>query len=124
MSKSNQEIIVEFIAAWSNLNPQELASYFTEDGTYHNMPIDPISGRDNVEKFITGFIAQWTSTQWDIISIISSGNTVIAERLDKTQIDGKPVSLPCTGVFEMEDGKIKIWRDYFDMQTYVNALQA
>lgn len=123
MPKSNQEIIEEFISAWSNLNPQELASYFTEDGTYHNMPIDPISGRDNVEKFIAGFIAQWTSTQWDIISIVSSGNTVVAERLDKIQIEGKPVNLPCTGVFEMEDGKIKIWRDYFDMQTYVNALQ-
>jgi limonene-1,2-epoxide hydrolase len=24
--------------------------------------------------------------------------------------------LPVTGVFELEDGRIKAWRDYFDMQ--------
>ena len=34
----------------------------------------------------------------------------------------KPVDLPCCGVFEMQDGKIKVWRDYFDMGTYVQAL--
>jgi hypothetical protein len=26
----------------------ELASYFTEDGTYNNMPSSAVSGRDNV----------------------------------------------------------------------------
>ncbi len=28
------------------------------------------------------------------------------------------VDLPCTGVFELESGKIKVWRDYFDFATY------
>ncbi|MCH9784975.1 MAG: limonene-1,2-epoxide hydrolase, partial [Gammaproteobacteria bacterium] len=32
------------------------------------------------------------------------------------------VDLPCCGVFLMEDGKIKLWRDYFDMGTYVSAM--
>jgi len=41
----NEQIIREFIAAWSNLDPVELASYFTEDGTYHNIPSGPITGR-------------------------------------------------------------------------------
>jgi len=26
------------------------------------------------------------------------------------------------GVFEVEGGKIKAWRDYFDMQTYMGQL--
>jgi len=39
-------------------------------------------------------------------------------------VGGKPVNLPCCGVFEMQDGKIKVWRDYFDMGTYVSALRA
>ena len=33
------------------------------------------------------------------------------------------VDLPCTGVFVMENGKIKIWRDYFDLATFQNAAQ-
>jgi limonene-1,2-epoxide hydrolase len=32
------------------------------------------------------------------------------------------VDLPCAGVFEMQGGKIKVWRDYFDLGTYVKAM--
>jgi len=47
---------------------------------------------------------------------------VIAERLDRTQAGDKAVDLPCTGVFELEDGKIKVWRDYFDLGSYARAM--
>ena len=43
---------------------------------------------------------------------------VIVERLDRTEVGDIKVDLPCCGVFEMKEGKIKIWRDYFDMGTY------
>ena len=43
---------------------------------------------------------------------------IAAERLDRTKAGDKAVDLPCTGVFELENGKIKVWRDYFDMATY------
>lgn len=46
----------------------------------------------------------------------------MVERLDRTRVGDKPVDLPCCGVFELENGKIKIWRDYFDMATYTRAL--
>jgi len=35
---------------------------------------------------------------------------------------GPPGDLPGTGVFELENGKIKRWRDYFDLGTYVKSL--
>ena len=41
----NEKIIREFIAAWSNLDADELTGYFTEDGVYHNMPTDPVAGQ-------------------------------------------------------------------------------
>ena len=31
---NNEAIVREFIAAWSRLDPEELASYFCEDGIY------------------------------------------------------------------------------------------
>jgi limonene-1,2-epoxide hydrolase len=31
------------------------------------------------------------------------------------------VDLPCLGVFEMTGGKIKEWRDYFDLSTFMRA---
>ncbi len=119
----NEQIIRQFISAWSRLDPEELSSYFSEDGVYHNMPSGPVRGRENVRKMIAAFIGPWTETQWDILHLVSAGDIVIAERLDRTKAGEKAVDLPCTGVFEMENGKIKVWRDYFDLGTYLKAMR-
>ena len=118
----NEKIIREFIAAWSRLDAEELSGFFADDGVYHNMPSGPVAGRDNVQKMIAGFIGSWTETQWDILNLVSAGDVVIAERLDRTKAGDKAVDLPCTGVFELENGKIKVWRDYFDVGPYAKAM--
>lgn len=119
---NNVEIIRAFIAAWSRLDVDELVSFFTADGVYHNMPLGPVSGQENLRPFIANFLANWTETEWDILNIVGDGDVVIAERLDRTKVGDTSVDLPCCGVFEMRDGKIAIWRDYFDMATYMNAV--
>ncbi len=121
---SNIETIRNFCEAWSRRNPDELAEYFTEDGTYHNMPIQPVSGKETVKGFIANFLATWTETEWEILGIAEAGNTVFCERVDKTKTTQGNVDLPCVGVFEMDGGKIKVWRDYFDMNTFVSAMSA
>ncbi len=118
----NEKIIRDFIAAWSRLDPEEIAGYFAEDGIYHNMPTDPVAGRDNVQAFIAGFAKDWTETNWDILNLIAKEDVVMVERLDRTKLGDKSVDLPCFGIFEMQDGKIKVWRDYFDISTYMNAV--
>ncbi len=119
---NNTEIITEFVSAWSTLDATKLASYFAEDGSYYNMPTQPVVGKDNVENFIQNFLANWTETTWDIINITEKGNLVYCERLDRTKTTAGDVDLPCFGVFEMEDGKIKEWRDYFDLGTFMKAM--
>jgi limonene-1,2-epoxide hydrolase len=119
---SNKQIIRDFIDCWSSLDVDRLADFFTTDGVYHNMPANPVSGRDNVREFIKGFTAGWTATDWEIVSIVEDGDIVVAERVDRTDLGDKHVDLPCVGVFEMENGKIRVWRDYFDLGTYMKAL--
>jgi len=123
-SADNVAIIREFIEAWSSLDADRLAEYFTEDGTYHNMPTQPVSGKENVRQFIRGFLATWTETQWDLLNIVGEGDVVITERLDRTKTSLGDVDLPCAGVFEMEGGKIRVWRDYFDLNTFMSAMQS
>lgn len=118
----NVAVVREFIEAWSSLDAETLASYFTEDGTYYNMPTQPVTGRDNVQKFIAGFLATWKETEWDVLNILGEGSVVFAERLDRTKTTQGHVDLPCVGVFEMEGGKIKVWRDYFDLGTFMRAM--
>jgi limonene-1,2-epoxide hydrolase len=119
---NNKQIVSDFIAAWSSLDVDALVDYFSSDGTYYNMPIQPVSGHDNLRKFISQFLANWEKTDWEVVNIIADGDLVVAERVDRTIVAGHPVDLPCVGVFEMRDGKIFVWRDYFDMATYTKAL--
>lgn len=123
MAQANAKIIADFIAAWSRRDPDELASYFCEDGCYHNIPTGPVHGRVAIRGFIEAFTRDWTSTEWDVLTLMADGDKVMAERLDRTIVGGKPVDLPCCGVFEMQQGQIKVWRDYFDLSTYLNALK-
>jgi limonene-1,2-epoxide hydrolase len=119
---SNAQIIRDFIGAWSTLDADRIVSFFAEDGVYHNMPTAPVAGHERLRAFIAGFIKDWTATQWDILTLIESGDIVIAERVDRTTVRGRNVDLPCCGVFEMSDGKIRVWRDYFDLGAYTKAL--
>lgn len=118
----NETVVRAFIAAWSRLDVEELLAYFAPDGVYHNMPLGPVGGHDKLRPFIQAFLKGWTATSWDIRAILAAGDLVMVERLDRTRVGDKPVDLPCCGVFELENGKIKIWRDYFDMATYTRAL--
>jgi limonene-1,2-epoxide hydrolase len=119
---TNEQIIREFVDSWSELNTDKLVGYFSDDGTYHNMPTQPVKGHENLKKFIAGFISNWSKTEWEIINLIAKDNIVMVERIDRTIVNGKEVNLPCFGIFEMKDGKIVEWRDYFDLATYTNAL--
>lgn len=122
MVTENERVVREFIEAWSRLDPEELAAYFCDDGVYHNMPMQPVAGRQNIEQMIRGFTANWTETRWEILHLVAQGDLVIAERVDRTKAADNAVDLPCVGVFEMEDGKIRLWRDYFDLATYTNGM--
>lgn len=121
-SNANIETVRAFIAAWSRLDTDELVAYFTHDGVYHNMPIAPAAGHEHLRSFISAFLKNWTATRWDVVNIAGAGDVVFVERIDRTMVGDKSVELPCCGVFEMKNGKIAVWRDYFDMATYTRAI--
>jgi limonene-1,2-epoxide hydrolase len=119
--RSNEEIVRDFIAAWSRLDVDEIVAFFTPDGTYHNMMNKPVSGHDNLRKFIGGFIKDWTQTTWDVLNIVSRGDIVMAERLDRTHLGAKKCRsalLWCVRVDEWKD------QNHFDLATYARAIVA
>lgn len=121
-SESNEQLIRDFVAAWSRLDADELVGFFTDDGAYHNMPMMPVSGKANLRTFIATFLEDWSRTDWEILNMASNGSIVFAERVDRSVLGERGVDLPCCGVFEIEEGKIKVWRDYFDLATYTRSL--
>lgn len=122
MAESPVETIRRFCAAWSNLDTDEMIAFFTAEPVYHNMPGPPAEGAEAVRRTIDGFLKTWQRTDWEVLNIAADGDTVFAERVDRTDAGGKHVDLPVVGVFELRDGKIAAWRDYFDLATYQRAM--
>ncbi|MEU8132235.1 limonene-1,2-epoxide hydrolase family protein [Streptodolium elevatio] len=113
----------EFIKAWGRLDPDELAGYFTEDATYHNIPIMPVTGRQEIRDFIAGFVGPFTGAEFTVHHQAVHGDTVLNERTDVfTFPNGNTLEILVMGVFELRDGKIHAWRDYFDLAAVTKAL--
>ena len=122
MKLSPDELVTEFCKKWLTADPDELAGYFTEDAVCHNIPMEPVHGREAIKEFIAGFTAGFDGIDFQVHRQISDGNVVMNERTDVMhRKDGGEIPLPVTGVFEVVDGRIAAWRDYFDLATVTSA---
>ena len=121
MATDPDALVKEFCAAWERMDPDELAAYFTDDGVYHNIPMAPLEGRDAIRDGLAGMKAMISSIRFEIHRQISSGDLVMNERTDHLRMGDAVISLPVVGVFELAGGKIRAWRDYFDMGQFTGA---
>jgi limonene-1,2-epoxide hydrolase len=123
MAVQAEKVVSDFCGAWSKLNTDEIMSFFTDDAVYHNIPMPAAKGKDVIRKTITGLLKGTVSCSFKILHTATAGNIVMNERVDSFEANGKHVSLPVMGVFEItDDGKIKAWRDYFDVAMYTKQL--
>jgi limonene-1,2-epoxide hydrolase len=121
----NTDVIDAFVAAFGKSNIDEIMSFFTPDAVYTNIPMDPPNeGPEMIRKTIEGFIAMSESIEFIVHHTSENLETgvVMNERTDEFKIGDKTVSARVMGVFELEDGKIKAWRDYFDLAEFTSQM--
>jgi limonene-1,2-epoxide hydrolase len=118
------EVVRRFCAVWSNVDPDDIAEFFTDDAVYHNIPMDPITGRDAIKSFIAGFAGGAEQIDFRVRNIVADGDVVLTERIDVFVLPNGKVELPVMGTFEVRDGKIAAWRDYFDMKQFMDQMAA
>ncbi len=114
----NTELVSAFCRAWSNRDVDEILGYFAEDAVYHNMPMPPMRGKPAIKTMLQQIVSPTTWIEWETLNMAEAGNIVFTERVDRFEMAGKKVELPVAGVFEIENGKIEAWRDYFDMAAW------
>lgn len=122
MSANNEQIVRDFCAAWGRRDIDELLTFFTEDAVYHNMPMDAVQGTEQIRNVLQMFVPMAREIEFIVHKITSDGDVVFTERTDRFVMGDKSLELPVAGVFEIDDGKIAAWRDYFDMNTFMSLL--
>ena len=119
--QENIDLVRRFCAAWATADVSELLDYLTDDAIYHNMPIQPVEGKDAIKNVIEQFMTPFDRAEWELLNIAASGDIVLTERVDRF-IGEKSVELPVMGAFEIRDGKIAAWRDYFDLAAWTRQM--
>jgi limonene-1,2-epoxide hydrolase len=118
-----QDFIAAFMKAWPAADTTTLGSFFDEDAVYHNVPIEPVTGRTDIEATFAKFMSMGGRVDVDIIHMVAEGPIVMTERVDHfTRDDGRTISLPMMGVIEVHDGLIAAWRDYFDLSQFTSQV--
>lgn len=118
---TNTETVNLFLQRLHDSKIREAVSMVTEDIFYHNIPMEPIRGKQAFDAFMS------KDTDLEIIDLevlhsAENGPVVMNERADVFRRNGHVLELPVMGVFELEGGLIRSWRDYFDLATFSNFL--
>ena len=114
-AESSERVVRDFCAAVGRHDAEALRPFFSDDVVYHNIPMDPAVGIDATMAFIEGFFGMFESMVIDTVHLAVRDNVVLTERVDTFTIGQVVAPLPFMGTFEVRDGKISAWRDYFDM---------
>ncbi len=109
-------VVRDFCGAWERLDRVAILDSFTDDAVYHNMPMQPAVGKPAIGVLLDMILGQAADgVVFDIKHIVADGDVVLTERVDTFTTGDKKIALDVMGVFELRDGKIAAWRDYFDM---------
>jgi limonene-1,2-epoxide hydrolase len=126
MTTDATALVTEFCAAFgSGKSPRELVAYFAEDAVYHNIPVEPAVGHDAILALLNMFMDAIDRLEFQVRNIATAGDTVLTERVDVFHLaNGGKIELPVMGTFEVRDGRIVAWRDYFDLNQYMQQVAA
>jgi limonene-1,2-epoxide hydrolase len=115
-------VVNAFMKAFEKLDYDAACAMIAEDCEYTNMPagMATVVGPVGVRAVLEPFFAPTLENEFRILRCLTDGNTVINERLDRHRLPDKWVELPVVGVFEVKDGLITLWRDYFDLPSILN----
>jgi len=126
MADTPDQVIRSFISLLVARDIESAATMVSSDFEYDNVPMGKAFGPQGLRDTLTGFFSMCTGIEWEIIRQTSIGTaqngTVLNEREDRFEIHGRWVTLPVAGIFEIRDGLITLWRDYFDKATLLDAM--
>ena len=86
------------------------------DIEYDNVPMGKNLGVAAAREFLAPMVEGMDRVEWIVHREAATGNIVCNERTDRFFKGDRHADIPVMGVWEVDtDGRITLWRDYFDM---------
>lgn len=115
----SQGVVREFLDSLGRMEgvASAIATRCTEDCRWENSGFPAAEGQAAMLAMIEGFGASGIAEIESVTTaLVADGPIVLTERTENFKgADGQTlVSMPIMGAFEVRDGLISAWRDYFD----------
>jgi limonene-1,2-epoxide hydrolase len=113
---------------WRTLSARDwngLRDWLTDDCIYVDMPVGPAAAakgpEDIVKRLQVGLLDLADYVNHDGV-LVDDGDNVLYEHSETwTFSSGEVVQLPFVSVHRVRDGKVALWKDYWDFGTVANA---
>jgi limonene-1,2-epoxide hydrolase len=112
-STDNALVVETFLNALQNQDFDTFENLLHVDIVYQNVGAPTVRGRTRVMKMMRGMEGKM-GFEVKFHRNVADGATVINERTDAMTFGPVRVQFWVCGVFEVHDGRITLWRDYFD----------
>lgn len=119
-SAENKRVVA---AMWNCLYAKDfegVGSHIADDGLYEDVPTPDAGavGPQNVINRLRIGLEPVVRFEHDIHRVVAEGDTVVVEHTETWHFDtGESVKNPFVTIHEVRDGKISLWRDYWDLNT-------
>jgi limonene-1,2-epoxide hydrolase len=113
----------QMIEAWNTRNWQRVYELFAADGVLESMMLsEPTVGREAIKKRIGVLANDISKIELQIRHIGVADGVVFVERVDDFVYRGHHGRVPVVGVLEVEQGRVKAWREYYDRAQMLAAM--
>jgi limonene-1,2-epoxide hydrolase len=112
----------QMIDAWNQRNWQQVFELFAADGVLQSMMLPPTVGREAIQQRIGALAKGIDSIELRVRHIGVIDGVVFIERVDDFVYRGKHGAVPVVGVVEVEKGRVKAWREYYDRAQLLEAM--
>jgi limonene-1,2-epoxide hydrolase len=109
----NAHTVERFLYALQDSDLDAAGPLLAEDLVYQNVGLPTIHGRKRAMKLFSS-LGSSSTFEVKIHRIAADGAAVLTERTDALIFGPLRLQFWVCGVFEVHDGEITLWRDYFD----------
>ena len=107
-------VVRAFLAALERLDVDAAVALLDADIVYENVSLPTFHGRAATERVLRQLERRASGFEATCHRIAGSGTTVLTERTDAIVVGRFRMAFWVCGRFEVVDGRITHWRDYFD----------
>jgi len=112
------------MASMEKMDYDSALKYVSSECASTNGPLGTVNGPAGVRAMLEPFFSMMLENVFVVLRETAAGPIVFLERLERHRLPTGWIELPVTGVFEVHNGQISIWNEYFDAATIQKQLPA